>query len=114
MINIFEKDDQLFINQSSSLASVTTSDVTFQKKEPTGSDVITSSFSVAVDAALKDIPTLSKIQTVNVTGILTMGDSPPKEVTKRDEKISSARKTACVIEDASGCVEIHDLTTNPC
>ena len=58
-----------------------------------------SSPTVASNITLNQLPTLRRDQKVNVTGILTLGQTPAKEVKKRNSD--------CVIEDATGNAILH-------
>ena len=44
-------------------------------------------------------------QSVNVTGIISIGDKPPKEVIKRDGRKGLVKE--CVIEDNTGQTQIN-------
>ena len=43
---------------------------------------------------------------VNVTGVVTLGDLPPKEVTKRKGQVGKVKED-CIIEDDTGYSTIH-------
>ncbi|XP_068697264.1 ATP-dependent DNA helicase PIF1-like [Montipora foliosa] len=64
--------------------------------------------SPAVDSniTLNQLPTLTRNQKVNVTGILTLGQKPAKEVKKRNSENGKVKED-CVIEDATGNAILH-------
>lgn len=49
---------------------------------------------------------LSGNQRVDVTGVVTLGDLPPKEVTKRNGQVGKVKED-CIIEDDTGYSTIH-------
>ena len=84
------------------------SDVTFTNTpSSSSSDCATQSPTVASTIiTLNQLPTLTRNQKVNVTGVLTIGQKEPKQVTKRNGE-NGMVKEDCVIEDASGNAMIH-------
>lgn len=104
LLNINDKQGDIFVNQTSSIVQASSSDVHFESSEPTSQD--DHKFSDATDVNLKELNDLSRNQKVNVTGVLTLGDKPPKEVIKRNGE-KGLIKEDCVIEDLTGVATIH-------
>ena len=102
--NIVEKEEQFFVNETSSVREANSSDVTFQRKAPTETDDINSNYSTAKYVTLKEIRTLSRNQKVSVSEILTISDNPPKEVVKRNGAKGLAKED-CTIQDSTGHTE---------
>ena len=84
------------------------SDVTFTSTpSSSSSDRDTqSSPAVAFKITLNQLPTLTRNQKVNMTGILTLGQKEPKEVKKRNGQNGKVKED-CVIEDTTGSAIIH-------
>ena len=84
------------------------SDVTFTNTpSSSSSDCATQSPTVAsTNITLNQLSTLTRDQKVSVTGVLTVGQKEPKQVTKRNGE-NGMVKEDCVIEDASGNAIIH-------
>lgn len=56
----------------------------------------------------RNLQKLTRNQRVNVTGAVTLGDLPPKEVRKRNGKVHVGQvKEDCIIEDDTGYSTIH-------
>lgn len=104
LLNINDKQGDIFVNQTSSIVQASSSNVHFESSEPTSQD--DHKFSDATDVNLKELNDLSRNQKVNVTGVLTLGDKPPKEVIKRNGE-KGLTKEDCVIEDLTGVATIH-------
>lgn len=105
LLNINEKEETVFVNEVSSIISVPSGDVTFQKATEEQKNKAKDVIANAVDITLKDLPKLLKTQKVNVHGVLTLGKKPPKEVTKRNGSKGHVKED-CVIEDATGQAQI--------
>lgn len=68
--------------------------------------VTQSSPAVAFNITLNQLPTLTRNQKVNMTGILAFGQKEPKEVQKRNGQNGKVKED-CVIEDTTGSAIIH-------
>ena len=79
------------------------SDVTFTSTDPHHllQIVTPSSPAVAFNITLNQLPTLTRNQKVNMTGILTLGQKEPKEVKKRNGQNGKMK------EDTTGSAIIH-------
>ena len=104
LLNINAKQDEIFINQTSSIVQAESSDVNFQSIPPTSQHQ--PNFLDATDITLKELNDLSRKQKVNVTGVRTLGNKPPKEVSKTNGQ-NGLVKEDCIIKDATGAVTIH-------
>ena len=107
LLNIVNKDDKFFVNETSSVVQASGSEMTFERSEPNETTTqVNGSYQSAKDVTLKEIPILIRSQKVSESGIIKIGDKPPKEVTKRD---GSKRlvKEDCIVEDATGSSEIN-------
>lgn len=60
----------------------------------------------STNISLNQLPTLTRSQKVYVTGILTLGQKPPKQVTKRNGQNGKVKED-CIIEDATGNAVVH-------
>lgn len=60
----------------------------------------------STNIALSQLPTLTRNQNVNVTGVLTLGQKSPKQVTKRNGQNGKVKED-CIIEVATGNAVIH-------
>lgn len=82
------------------------SDVTFTSTDPHHllQIVTPSSPAVAFNITLNQLPTLTRNQKVNMTGILTLGQKEPKEVKKRNGQNGQNGKMK---EDTTGSAIIH-------
>ena len=108
LLNVKEDNGQFLVNQTTTLLQMTNSDVTFTST-PSSSlsdNAKQSSPTVASNIALNQLPTLTRNQKVNVTGILTLGQTPAKEVKKRNSENGKVKED-CVIEDATGNAILH-------
>lgn len=84
-----EENEQLFINQG-------TFNIDFSSQNPTAvTDLKT--IDQASDRTLDQIKLLTRNHQVNVKGVLTLGELPPKEVKKRNGEIGYVKEN-CVIE----------------
>ena len=106
ILNVVEKDSQLLVSETSTLSPASSSDLTFQKAVSVNeSGTSCSDFNVAVNVKLKDVATLFKNQKVNITGVITVGEKPPKHITKRNGELGFVKED-CVVEDETGYSEI--------
>lgn len=84
-VGVKEQDGQLFINSTTSITQVNATDVDFES-EPPQDDANTSinnpPETIAANITLAEMQKLTRNQRVNVIGVITLGDLPPKEVTK--------------------------------
>lgn len=108
LLNVKEDNGQYLINQTTTLLQMSNSDVTFTSTpSSSSSDSDTqSSPAVAFNITLNQLPTLTRNQKVNMTGILTLGQKEPKEVKKRNGQTGKVKED-CVIEDTTGSAIIH-------
>ena len=108
LLNVKEDNGQYLINQTTTLLQMCNSDVTFTSTpSSSSSDSDTqSSPAVAFNITLNQLPTLTRNQKVNMTGILTLGQKEPKEVKKRNGQNGKVKED-CVIEDTTGSAIIH-------
>ena len=102
--NVKEKEKTLFVNDTSAIVSVTSSDIKFQRAESDAERQAT--YLAAKDVQIKDVKNLMRTQSVNVTGTLTMGNNKPKTVTERDKTQGLVRED-CIIEDETGNTELN-------
>ena len=92
-----EENEQLFINQGTTIIEANSSDIDFPSQNPTAvTDWKTND--QASDVTLDQIKLLTRNQRVNVKGVLTLGELPPKELKKRNEEIGHVKEDY-VIED---------------
>ena len=105
---INEKEDTIFVNQTSSIVQASSSDVNFLCTAPSAKQgEAKETISSATDMTLNEIQTLTRNQKVNnVQGHLTLGQNPNKEVIKRNGEKGYV-KDDCVIEDRTGSATIH-------
>lgn len=85
------------------------SDVTFTRTLQSSSSDCGAQSSPTVastNISLNQLPTLTRSQKVYVTGILTLGQKPPKQVTKRNGQNGKVKED-CIIEDATGNAVVH-------
>ena len=80
IVNINEKEDTIFVNQTSTIVQASSSDVNFpciapSTKQGEAKETISSS---ATDITLNEIQTVTRNQKVNVQGHLTLGQNPKK------------------------------------
>ena len=109
LLNVREENDQHLVNQTTTLHQMSNSDVTFTSTLPSSSSdcgAQSSSTVASSNISLKQLPTLTRNQKVNVTGVLTLGQKPPKQVTKRNGQNGKVKEN-CIIEDATGNAVIH-------
>ena len=103
IVNINEKEDTIFVNQTSSIVQASSSDVNFLCTAPsTKQGEAKETISSATDITLNEIQTLTRNQKVNVQGHLTLGQNPNKEVIKRNGQKGYVIED-CVIEDRTAC-----------
>ena len=100
-----EENVQLFINQGTTILEANSSDIDFPSQKPTAVTDWKSN-DQASDITLDQIKSLTRNQRVNVKGVLTLGELPPKEVEKRNGEIGHVKED-CVIEDGKGTSTIH-------
>ena len=109
LLNVKVDNGQYLVNQTTTLLHMSNSDVTFTSTPSSstseGSDT-QSSPAVAFNITLNQLPTLTRNQKVNMTGILTLGQKEPKEVKKRNGQNGKVKED-CVIEDTTGSAIIH-------
>ena len=84
IININEKEDTIFVNQTSSIVQASSSNVNFECLPPPTLADPNNTIPDAIDIKLTELDNLSRNQGVSVEGYLTLGDDPPKEVLKRN------------------------------
>ena len=107
IVNINEKEDTIFVNQTSSIVQASSSDVNFLCTAPsTKQGEAKETISSATDITLNEIQTLTRNQKVNVQGHLTLGQNPSKEVIKRNGEKGYVKED-CVIEDRTGSATIQ-------
>ena len=103
IVNIIEKEDTIFVYQTSSIVQASSSDVNFLCTAPsTKQGEAKETISSATDITLNEIQTLTRNQKVNVQGHLTLGQNPNKEVIKRNGQKGYVIED-CVIEDRTAC-----------
>ena len=107
IVNINEKEDTIFVNQTSSIVQASSSDVNFLCTAPsTKQGEAKETISSATDITLNEIQTLTRNQNVYLQGHLTPGQNPKKEVIKRNGEKGYVKED-CVIEDRTGSATIH-------
>ena len=113
LVNVNEKNDQFFINEDSSFVAANSQEMGFKKKEQSQCD--DSNIYSSIEIQLKDVGALSCSQTVNIEGVLTLGDEKLKEVAKRNGEMGFVKED-CIIEDDTGSATIHIWSplTNKC
>ena len=113
LVNINQKDDQIFINAKSLFTDANADEINFKRIESLNDNQSTSSNNIyqSIDIKLKDLKTLITKQKVNVEVVLTLGDEKPKQVTKRDGKPGYVKED-CIVEDDSGSASIHIWETS--
>ena len=108
-VGVKGKDGNLFINSTTSIIQVNVTDVDFESK-PTqdGANISINNQSETTEAniTLAEMQKLTRNQRVNVTGVVTLGELPPKEVTKRSGQVGKVKED-CIIEDDTGYSTIH-------
>ena len=90
-----EENGHYLVNQTTTLCQMSNSDVTFNSTLPSSSSHCGAESSPVVastNISLNQLPTLTRNQKVNVTGVLTLGQKPPKQVTKRMVKMERSKK----------------------
>ena len=109
VLNVREENGQYLVNQTTTLRQMSKSDVTFTSSLPSSSSHSGSQDSPAVastNISLDQLPTLTRNQKVDVTGVLSLGNKSPKQVKKRDGQYGKVKED-CIIEDATGNAVIH-------
>ena len=112
LVNVREDNGQFLINQTTTLLQMSNSDVTFTSNPSSSSSACATESSPAVTSTnitlnpLNQLPSLTRNQKVNVTGILTLCQKAPKKVKKRNDG-NGIVKEDCVIEDATGSAILH-------
>ena len=109
LVNVREDNGQILVNQQSTLLQMSNSDVTFQYTPSSLSADFTAHNGPAVtsaDISLNHLQNLTRSQMVNVKGVITLGDKPPKQVKKRNGENGTVKKD-CVIEDTTGHAVLH-------
>ena len=106
IININEKEDRIFVNQTSSIVQASSSDVNFECLPPPTLADPNNTIPYAIDIKLTELNNLSSNQKVSVEGYLTLGHDSPKEVLKRNGEKGFVKEN-CVIEDINGSFTIH-------
>lgn len=102
IINIHEKEDTIFVNQTNSIVQANHSDVNFEcLPQPTLADP-NNTIPDAIRIKLTVLNNLSG----NQKGNLTLGGDPPKEVLKYNG-VNGFVKENCVPEDINGSSTIH-------
>ena len=96
IVNINEKEDTIFVNQTSSIVQASSSDVNFLCTAPsTKQGEAKETISSATDITLNEIQTLTRNQKVNVQGHLTLGQNRNKEVIKRHGEKGIRNRRLC-------------------
>lgn len=109
LVGVNERDGQLFINSTTSIIQVNATDVDFESKSPQDDANISINDhpeTIAANITLAEMQKLTRNQRVNVTGVVTLGELPPKEVTKRNGQVGKVKED-CIIEDDTGYSTIH-------
>ena len=107
IVNINEKEDTIFVNQTSSIVQASSSDVNFLCTAPsTKQGEAKETISSATDITLNEIQTLTRNQKGNVQDHLTLGQNLNKEVIKRNGEKGYVKED-CVIADRAGSATIH-------
>ena len=109
LVGVKEQEGQLFINSTTSIIQVNATDVDFESKPPqddANTCINNPPETVAANITLAEMQKLTRNQRVNVTGVVTLGDLPPKEVTKRNNQVGKVKED-CIIEDDTGYSTIH-------
>lgn len=104
LVNVREDKGQILVNQQSTLLQMSNSDVTFQYAPSSLSADFTAQNGhevTSTDISLNHLQNLTRNQKVNVKGVITLGDKPPKQVKKRNGENGSVKEDS-VIEDATG------------
>lgn len=96
LLNVKEDNGQFLVNQTTTLLQMTNSDVTFTSTPSLSlsDNAKQSSPAIASNIRLNQLPTLTRNQKVNVTGILTLGQTPAKEVKKEIVRMERSRRIA--------------------
>ena len=108
VLNANEKDDNLFVNNHSTIVKANSGDIHFESTQPSSNTSTNSTLphGNAIQISLSQVNSLTRNQRVNVRGTITMGDAKPKEVRKRNGN-SGLVKEDCVIEDQTGHTTLH-------
>lgn len=81
-------------------------DVDFESKPPQDDANISINNHPETIAANIEMQKLTRNQRVNVTGVVTLGELPPKGVTKRNGQVGKVKED-CIVEDDTGYSTIH-------
>lgn len=96
LVGVKEQDGQLFINSTTSIIQVNATDLDFESK-PTRDDTTTSinnqPETIAANITLAEMQKLTRNKRVQVTGIVTLGELPPK----RDGQVGKVKED-CIID----------------
>ena len=95
LVGVTEQDDQLFINSATSIVKVNATDVDFESKPPqddANTNINSQPETTAANITLAEMQKLTRNQRVNVTGVVTLGDLPPKEVRKRNGQVGQVKE----------------------
>lgn len=109
LVGVKEQDGQLFINSWTSIIQVNATDVDFESNPPQDDANISINNqpeTIAANITLVEMQKLTHNQRVNVTGVVTLGELPPKEVTKWNGQVGKVKED-CIIEDDTGYSTIH-------
>ena len=115
LVGVKEQDGNLFINSTASIIQVNARDVDFESKPPEDDANISinnQSETIAANITLAEMQKLTRNQGVNVTGVVTLGELPPKEVSKGNGQVGKVKKD-CIIEDETGYSTIHGMILSP-
>ena len=107
--NINIRDNQIFINPTSTISDANVDEVSFTRLESSSRDENYSqsnSTYTCIDIKLNELDNISVKQRVNVEGVLTLGGEKQKEVTKRDGTKSTVKED-CIVEDESGSAVMY-------
>lgn len=91
-----EEKEQLFIIQGTTVIEANSFNIDLHSQNPTAVTVLKTN-DQASDITLDQIKFLTRNHRVNVEGLLTLGELPPKEVKKRKREIGCV-EVDCVIE----------------
>lgn len=100
------ENKQLFINHGTTIIEVGSSNIDFLSQNPTVATAWKTN-DQASDITLDQIKLLTRNPRMNVKGVLTLREVPPKEVKKRNGEIGHVKDEDCVIEDDKGTSAVH-------
>lgn len=97
MLNANEKDDNLFVNNHSTIVKVNSGDIHFESTQPSTNTPSNSTLphGNAIQISLSQVNSLTRNQRVNVRGTITMGDAKPKKSKKENWKLWLCLRELC-------------------